>query len=302
MNTDMNTVRLLGAAQVMVFVSILISGGFFSSALGSDSISDILVNISKNPNRVRISNLIALVQSLAMISMGVLYYVVFYKKHKIIALMALVCFLVAAITYTVGKIGANALIPLNQKFVEAGAPEASYFQTLGDFLYNSVDKRGYELYSLFTSFGFLLTSYLLFITRSVPRAISICGLAALSLSLIPAVLTLYDREFLPGARIHSHSSNVSLMKLIMGKLDESIFPFGKRISTLDKVLLQSLFAGIGSPIIFSKYGNWIPEHGFSLGTTSFSTSSVFKFYFAQNFAATGPAIAPPAINTSYSFI
>ncbi len=28
MNTDMNTVRLLGAAQVMVFVSFLIAGGF----------------------------------------------------------------------------------------------------------------------------------------------------------------------------------------------------------------------------------------------------------------------------------
>ena len=201
MNTDVNTVRLLGAAQVMVFVSILVSGGFFSSALGSDSISDILVNISKNPNRVRISNLIALVNILATISMGVLYYAVFYKEHKIIALMALACFLVAAITYSVSKIGTNALIPLSQKFVEAGAPEASYFQTLGDFLYNSVDKRGFELQVLFNSLGFLLTSYLLFITRSVPRAISIWGIAAVSLSLIPAVLTLYDREFLPGTMI-----------------------------------------------------------------------------------------------------
>ena len=201
MNTDLNnTVRLLGASQVMVFVSIMIMGGFLASAVGSGSISDILVNISKNPTRLRIANLIALVESLAVIAMGVLYYVVFHKEYKIIALLALGCFLVAAITFTVSKIGTNALIPISQQFVEAGAPEASYFQTLGDFLYNSVDKRGYELYSLFTSFGFLLTSYLLFITRSVPRVISIWGLAALSLSLIPAVLTLYDREFLPGAR------------------------------------------------------------------------------------------------------
>ena len=34
MNTDMNTVRLLGAAQVMVFVSIMIMGGFLASAVG----------------------------------------------------------------------------------------------------------------------------------------------------------------------------------------------------------------------------------------------------------------------------
>jgi hypothetical protein len=201
MNTDTNTVRLLGAAQVMVFVSILIMGGFLASAVGSGSISDMLVNISKNPNRLRISNLLALVESLAVIAMGVLYYVVFNKEYKIIALVALGCFLVAALTFTVSKIGTNALIPLSQEFVEAGAPETSYFQTLGDFLYNGVDKRGYEIYGLFMSLGFLLTSYLLFISRSIPRVISIWGLAALFLSLIPAVLTLYDREFLPGIMI-----------------------------------------------------------------------------------------------------
>jgi len=201
MNIDMNTVRLLGAAQVMVFVLVMIMGGFFASAVGSGSISDILVNISKNPSRMRIANLVALVESLAVIAMGVLYYVVFYKEYKIIALLALGCFLVAAITFTVSKIGTNALIPLSQEFVEAGAPETSYFQTLGDFLYNGVDKRGYEIYGLFMSLGFLLTSYLLYISRSIPRVISIWGLAALFLSLIPAVLTLYDREFLPGIMI-----------------------------------------------------------------------------------------------------
>ena len=201
MNTDMNTVRLLGASQVMVFISILIMGGFLASAVGTGSISDMLVNISKNPNRLRISNLLALVESLAVIAMGVLYYVVFYKEYKIIALVALGCFLVAAISTVVSKIGANALIPLSQEFVEAGAPETSYFQTLGDFLYNGVDKRGYEIYGLFMSLGFLLTSYLLYISRSIPRVISIWGIAALFLSLIPAVLTLYDREFQPSLMI-----------------------------------------------------------------------------------------------------
>jgi len=40
-------------------------------------------------------------------------------------------------------------------------------------------------------------------------------------------------------------------------------------------------------MIFSKYGNWIPEQGFSLGTLAFSTSKVLRPCFAQNFAATG---------------
>jgi len=201
MNIDVNTVRLLGAAQVMVFVLILISGGFLASAVGSGSISDILVNISKNPTRMRISNLLALGDSLAIIAMGVLYYVVFNKEYKIIALVALGCFLVAAITFTVGKIGANALIPLSQKFVEAGAPEASYFQTLGDFLYNGVEKRGYELHILFNGLGFLLVNYLLFISKVIPRGLAVWGLVAIPLLLISALLQLYERDVFPAAMI-----------------------------------------------------------------------------------------------------
>ena len=195
MNTDVNTVRLLGAAQVMVFVGALITGGFLASAVGSGSISDILVNISKNITRIRISNLVALGLSLAIIAMGVLYYVVFNKEYKIIALVALGCFLASAITTAVGQIGANALIPLSQKFVEAGAPEPSYFQTLGDFLYYGVDRRGYEIHILFNVLGFLLVNYLLYISGYIPRALSIWGLAAVFLALIPALLQLYDRDF-----------------------------------------------------------------------------------------------------------
>ena len=186
----MNTVRLLGAAQVMVIVSYLITEALQASAVGSGSISEILVNISKKLTLMRISNLAALGQTLVIIAMGVLYYVVFYKEYKIIALVALGCFLVAAISTVVSKIGANALIPLSQEFVEAETPEPSYFQTLGDFLYNSVDRRGIELYGLFTFLGFLLANYLLFISRSIPRAISIFGLVAICLLIIYQVLQL----------------------------------------------------------------------------------------------------------------
>jgi hypothetical protein len=144
MNADMNTVRLLGVAQVMIIVTFFIMEALQASAVGSGSISDILVNISKKLNLMRISSLAALAQTLVIISLGVLYYVVFYKEYKIIALVALGCFLVAAVATVVSKIGANALIPVSQEFVEAGAPEPSYLQTLGDFLYNSVDRRGIE--------------------------------------------------------------------------------------------------------------------------------------------------------------
>jgi hypothetical protein len=201
MNTEINTIRLLGAAQLIVIVGNLIMDSLLSSAVGSGTISDILVNISKNLPQMRFSNLVALGQTLAIVVLGVLYYAVFYKQYKIIALVALGCFLIAAITIAISKIGANALIPLSQEFVDAGAPETGYFQTLGDFLYFGVDRRGNDIHMLFLALGFLLTNYVFYISRCIPRAVSIWGLAAICLLLIPTVLTLYDREFLAGAMI-----------------------------------------------------------------------------------------------------
>ena len=200
MTTDVNTVKLLGVAQVLVFVSFLITESLQASAVGSGSITEILLSISKRLSLMRISGLAALGQTLVIIALGVLYYVVFYEEYKIIAHVALGCFLLAAISSVVGKIGANALIPLSRDFAEAGAPDPSYFQTLGDFLYNGVDKRGTELYALFIALGFLMTTYLLYISRSIPRAISIFGLVALCLFLIYQVLQLYERDIFPTAQ------------------------------------------------------------------------------------------------------
>jgi hypothetical protein len=201
MNTDVNTVRLLGVAQVLVIISYFITEGLLASAVGSGSISDMLANISKKPTLARIGNLAALGQTLIIIVLGVLYFVIFYKEYEIIALVALGCFLLAAIFIAVGKIGSYGLIPLSQEFVEAGAPEPSHFQTMGNFLYYGVDRRGHELYALFIYLGFLMANYLLYKSESIPRAIAIFGLVAICLILIYQVLQVYDREIFPRAII-----------------------------------------------------------------------------------------------------
>jgi hypothetical protein len=51
MKTEMNTIRLLGAALLLVLVAALLSDFLRFSAVGSGSTSDILVNISENLSR-----------------------------------------------------------------------------------------------------------------------------------------------------------------------------------------------------------------------------------------------------------
>jgi hypothetical protein len=201
MNIGMNTIRLLGAAQLFVFVTGIIGNQLLVSVVGSGSMSDKFVNISNNLTRVRISNLVTLVECVGIIVLGVLFYTVFNKEYKIIALVALGLFLAEAITLAVSKIGAYSLIPLSQEFVAAGAPEPSYFKTLGDFLYSGVDRLGYDIHLLFFALGGILWYYLFYVSNYIPRALSIWGLVAVCLFTIYILLTLYDRDFPPAVGI-----------------------------------------------------------------------------------------------------
>lgn len=190
MNTSKNTIRLLGAAFLFVFVASLISTQLLTSVVGSGSISDILVNISDNFTLMRTSILVGLVTSVGIVVLAVLLYVVLHKQNKIIALVALGWWLAEAILLAVSKIGLFALIPLSLKFVEAGAPAASYFQTLGDFLYSGVYQQADDIHMLFYCLGGILWFYLFYRSRYIPRVLSILGLIIESVGLIGMVLLL----------------------------------------------------------------------------------------------------------------
>lgn len=175
----------------------MLSEQLLKSVVGSGSMSDILVDISENISLIRISNLVALINSLAIVTLGVLFYIALNEQYKTLALLALGCFLAEAITLAVSKIGAYALIPLSREFVAAGSPGPSYFQTLGDFLYKGVDRQGYDIHMLFFCVGGILWYYLLYSSRSIPQVLSFWGLAAVCLLTIPVLLALLEREFLP---------------------------------------------------------------------------------------------------------
>lgn len=194
MNTELQTIRFLGAAQLFVFIASMLSERLLASSAGSGSISDVLMNISRNLVRMRISNLIALINSLGIVILGVLFYIAFYKQYRIVALIALGCFLAEAITLAVSKMGTYALLPLSQEFVEAGAPEASSIQRMANFLYYGVDRGGYDIHMLFFCVGGMLWYYLLYSSRAIPLGLSIWGLAAVCLLTIPVLMVLYNRD------------------------------------------------------------------------------------------------------------
>lgn len=194
MNTNIQTIRLAGGIQLVVFIASMLSERLLATAVGSGNISAKLIHLSQNQKRMRISNLFALINSLAIIVLGVFFYVVFSKEYTAIALVALGCFFAEAITLAVSKLGDYGLMNLSRDFVAAGKPESSHFQTFGNFLYSEVDRRGYDLHMLFFCLGGILWYFMFYDSGIIPQALSLWGLFAICLLSIPVLLVLYDRK------------------------------------------------------------------------------------------------------------
>ncbi|MFI5284431.1 MAG: DUF4386 domain-containing protein [Candidatus Dormibacterales bacterium] len=189
MSTQKNAPRLLGAAFLVVVLTSLSGGVLLSSSVGSGGISDVLVNIANRGTLMRTSILADLLTSLGVIVLAVLLYIVLNNQNRIVALVGFGCWLAEAMALAFSKIGALALIPLSAEFVRAGAPANSYYQTLGEFLYNGVVQQlGSTTHMFFYCSGGILWYYLLYKSNYVPRAISLFGLAAVVIALGGIVL------------------------------------------------------------------------------------------------------------------
>lgn len=186
--------RLLGAAFLIVVATSLSGGLFLSLAAGSGSISDVLVAVSSNPTVLQASVLAELLTSLGIIVLAALLYVVLRSQSKVVALAALGLWLAEAIVLAISRLGALALIPLSEGFVEAGAPQASFYQALGEFLYAGLVQQGYLILMFFYCAGGLLWYALFYRSRYVPRAIALFGLAAVSVGLVGIVLEIFGAQ------------------------------------------------------------------------------------------------------------
>lgn len=193
-NIDVNTARLLGAAQLLVFAASLFSERLLTAAVGAGRGAARLENSSNNLTQLRSSSLVALVNCLAIIFLGAGFYYVFYQQYRLVALVALGFFVAEAVTLAVGQLGTLALVPASQEFSAAGAPPDSHLPALGDLLYEGINRRAYDIHMVFFCLGGILWYALLFTTRVLPIALSLWGLIAICLLTIPVWVVLYNRE------------------------------------------------------------------------------------------------------------
>ena len=191
MNSDKNTPRFLGAAFLLQAVAAAVWTYLLSSLIVTGDISASMTNIANNALQMRASIVFTMITAIGVAMLGALLYLVLHKQNKIIALVALVLYLIEAAILAASRIEAFSLLRISQESVIAGHP--AYLQTLGNLFYESA-AFGDWLHMLPFALGATLFYYLFFKSGYIPRALSLFGLIAALLALIgtPFGLLGYD--------------------------------------------------------------------------------------------------------------
>jgi len=156
--------------------------------LGPTTATNYLVSVSENAGLVGTGALLLFIGGACAVGIAISLYPVLKKFNAGLALGAVGFRISEGVLHFVSVCGLLSLITLSQQFVKAGAPDSSYFQTLGVLIYEGHRWVGNVAGLLAFSIGALLYYIIFYRTKLVPRWISVWGLVAAITSIVSCVL------------------------------------------------------------------------------------------------------------------
>jgi hypothetical protein len=198
MNTDKNTPRLLGFMFVIVVVIGLLSGLpllqlNYSMTGPPDNISETMIDFSDNSIMVQMSIVGFLIEAVAIVLLTVLLYITLQKQNTIMARWAFGLWIIEAVFLAVRQINAFSLLYTSQEYVKAGAPDSSYFQTLGSLFYELMH-FSYDVQMVFYCIGGFLFYFLFLRSKYIPKVLALWGLIAVSVGFIGELFALFGYD------------------------------------------------------------------------------------------------------------
>jgi hypothetical protein len=166
--------------------------GFLSLAfMGPVNATDYLVSVSANSGLVATGALLIFIGGAAAIGIAISLYPVLRKYNEGLALGAVGFRTVEGVFDIVGFIGLLLLITLSQQFVKAGAPDSSYFQTLGVLSVSGYHWAVNVVKLMAFSIGCLLYYIIFYRTKLIPRWLSGWGIVAGIFTILSALSVMY---------------------------------------------------------------------------------------------------------------
>ena len=195
MNTYRKSAIIVGILFIIATAAPILTApflGFLGGGIIGEPIPDYLVNVSVNERQVMIGMVIELIWALAVVGIPVVLFPILKKYNEALALGFHSLRFTEAISTVVHSLILLTLLTLSQEFVIAGAPDASYFQTLGT-LFLAAREWVFNIGSgLIWSLSALLLNYILYRSKLVPRWLSGWGLAGAILSFATYLLQFFS--------------------------------------------------------------------------------------------------------------
>jgi Domain of unknown function (DUF4386) len=188
MNTNRTNAAVVGVLFILGTVPALLALPLYGNTLNAP---DHLTAISTNEGQMLIVTAVKFIMGVACAGIGLALYPILKKYNEGLAFGAAGFRVIEGVVDVVGALLLVALLALSQEFVNAGAPESSYFQT-ADVLINAGIGWMTNVAMLLTfGIGALMYYVVFYQFRLVPRWISVWGLIGITLTIIGALLVMF---------------------------------------------------------------------------------------------------------------
>jgi hypothetical protein len=178
--------------------------------------SNYLAQVFPNMRAVELGSLLWSLNNIGLVFIAVFVFGVLRKLDEALAVGYLACRIIEGAILMTGIAAVLLLIPLSQEFLHAGAPQGSWFLTIGETL-KRAEFLGLTGISLpIFGLGGLLFSGMLFRFRLVPRGISTVGLIGYAVVLLGSIAGWFGLiDVAPGGNGTIFALPVSVFEIIL---------------------------------------------------------------------------------------
>ena len=184
-DTDRQIAVITGVFFIIATAMGILNAAMVGPIFGSEYF---LAEIYANSGLVRLSTLLNVVMALAVVAIGISIFPILKRTHETLAVGYLAIRTIEGTVLAIGGIAWLALIPIATEFVQAGAPDASHFQTLGDTLINASTSMFTLGAEIVFGVSALILNYILMRAKLLPPLISIWGLVGGALILVLGIM------------------------------------------------------------------------------------------------------------------
>ncbi len=216
--------RLVGVLFLLIFVIGIVVYQFLQGpVLFSD---DFLTTTSVSSNKIIVSILLLFSSGIISIVIAAFLFPIFKKHSIILALLYFAFSILSFIAISIDNISVLSMLELSQEYIKSGTDNSEMLNTIGNIFYKKHWWTHY-LSLLISCFSVFILYYTLYMSRLIPKILSIVGIIAVILMFIEMLFSILG-------------NSISMNMLLPIGLIQLILP------------LWLIFKGLNTPVLETK--------------------------------------------------